>query len=171
MIYVAGQTDSTDFPTTAGAYDTSRNDTFGDAFVVKLNPMASGAASLVYASYLGGTQSDIAYGVAVDGQGMIYVAGDDRVGELPDDVDAFQPLYGGGSTTPSSPSSTRTPPAPPASLYSTYLGGAGADTAYGVAVDGAGNAYLTGQTASTAFPITALTAYDAAPTAARTRSW
>jgi hypothetical protein len=74
--YVAGYTQSSDFPTTSGAFDTSFNGSAGssgDAFVTKLN--ASGSA-LVYSTFLGGTNDDGAAAIAVDSAGAAYVAGD-----------------------------------------------------------------------------------------------
>jgi hypothetical protein len=70
-VYLSGTTDSANFPTTPGAFDTSFNG-FVDAFVAKLNPAGSG---LVYSTFLGGTTSDLGRGVAVDTRGNAYLAG------------------------------------------------------------------------------------------------
>jgi hypothetical protein len=69
--YVTGYTGSTDFPTTAGAFQTT-NYGIADAFVTKLNPAGSG---LLYSTYLGGSSSDIGQGIAVDAAGDAYVSG------------------------------------------------------------------------------------------------
>ena len=80
--YVTGFTESTDFPYTAGAFQTSHGSDRGgdDAFVTKLN--ASGSA-LLYSTYLGGSGGDGGYGIAVDGAGNAYVTGDTNFHQLP----------------------------------------------------------------------------------------
>jgi hypothetical protein len=70
-LYVTGSTSSTDFPTTAGAFDTTENGAF-DVFVTKLNPTGS---ALVYSTFLGGSGFDSAGGLAVDAAGNAYVSG------------------------------------------------------------------------------------------------
>ena len=95
--YVTGYTDSTDFPTTAGAFQT----TFGgkyDAFVTKLNPTGT---ALVYSTYLGGTGDDGGTGIAVDTAGNAYVTGVTYSTDFPTTAGAFQTTYGGGATMPS----------------------------------------------------------------------
>ncbi len=83
-IYVAGVADSPDFPTLNAEQSTDNTSTnTPNAFVAKLNPYRSGSASLVYATYLGGsgnaasggTEGDEAHGIAVDGSGDAYIAG------------------------------------------------------------------------------------------------
>jgi MYXO-CTERM domain-containing protein len=141
--YVVGWTSSTTFPT-ASALQGSLASTFPDAFVAKLN--AEGSA-LVYSTYLGGNDSDQAYGVAVDGNGSAYVVGYTGSTNFPT-ANALQPSSGiapdafvaklnaGGS----------------ALVYATYLGGNASDQATAVAVDGSGNAYVVGWTSSGDFP-------------------
>jgi hypothetical protein len=68
--YIAGYTYSTDFPVTAGVQANIGGDC--DAFLVKLSPMGD---ALLYATYLGGTGSDTASGVALDPSGNVYIAG------------------------------------------------------------------------------------------------
>lgn len=149
--YVAGSTDSTDFPTVNPLQSVNRG--FGDVFVSKLN--ASGSA-LVYSTYLGGTGPDEEWGMAVDAAGNAYVTGSTGsicidVGQFcyPTTVSAFQGLFIGGTTDAFV---TKLNTDGSALVYSTYLGGGGDETAYGIAVDGSGNAYVTGYTASTDFP-------------------
>src|SRR3989441_149346 len=89
--YVAGITFSPDFPTTARAFQPSSPG--GDAFVTKLNP--SGAA-LVYSTYLGGTGSDLGFGIAVDSFGNAYVTGQTFSSDFPTTEGAFQTTFGGG---------------------------------------------------------------------------
>jgi hypothetical protein len=155
--YVAGYTLSTDFPT-AGAVDpgcgTDGNcDAFAyyDAFVAKMDPSLSGAASLLFSTYLGGSDHDYAVRIAVDGSGAAYVTGLARAG-FPTTGNAFQPAYGGA---PGADAFLAKLSADGSQLlYSTYLGGTGGDGAWGLALDGSNNAYLAGQTASADFPAT-----------------
>jgi hypothetical protein len=145
--YVTGLTNSTDFPTTAGAFQTSFGGTY-DAFVTKLN--ASGTA-LVYSTYLGGSGQTVGLRIAVDGSGNAYVTGWTIDTNFPTTAGAFQATLGGGEdafVTKLNASGT-------ALVYSTYLGGSGADLGAGIAVDGGGNAYVTSETESTNFPSTA----------------
>src|SRR5207249_1753489 len=89
--YVTGVSLSTNFPTTAGAFQT----TFGgpyDAFVTKLNPTGSG---LVYSTYLGGNDSSQGSGIAVDASGNAYVAGFTASTNFPTTAGAFQTTFGG----------------------------------------------------------------------------
>src|SRR5208283_3309800 len=146
--YVTGRTASSDFPVTPGSFQT----TFGgslDAFVAKINPTGS---TLVYSTYLGGSSSDMGVGIAVDGGGNAYVTGSTCSTDFPT-MNPLQSTYGGGSCFPlgdafvSEFNSTGS-----ALLYSTYLGGSGDDGGSGIAVDSAGNAYVTGGTSSTDFP-------------------
>src|SRR6202020_2374831 len=79
-IYVTGETDSTDFPTTPNALKPGPNtaNTNGTSFVFKINPTLTGPASLLYSSYLGGTQStttEMGNGIATDANGLVYVVG------------------------------------------------------------------------------------------------
>ncbi|HLJ16746.1 MAG TPA: choice-of-anchor D domain-containing protein [Bryobacteraceae bacterium] len=127
----------------------------GDAFVAKLNPNLSAAASLVYFTYLGGSEADSASGIAIDSLGDAFVTGSTISGALDSDspfpVDqlAFQPTYGGGNAD-----SFVTELNPAGGLvYSSYLGGTNTEIAGGIAVDQFGSAYVSGQTCSTDFPI------------------
>ena len=99
--YVTGDTGSTDFPTTPGAFDTSYNGGDCDAFVVKLNPAGSG---LAYATFLGGSGDDDGYGIAVDGAGSAYVTGDTGSSRLPDHAGRLRHELQRRLTTPSWPS-------------------------------------------------------------------
>jgi len=106
--------------------------------------------SLVYSTYLGASRSD-GNAIAVDSLGNAYVTGDAASGEFPTTVGALQTTSGGGGFDAfvSKLNSDGS-----ALIYSTYLGGSGGDGGDGVAVDAAGNAYVTGTTSSTDFPTT-----------------
>lgn len=160
VAYVTGTTFSTDFPVVPnpGAFDTTGS---GKAFVtlVVLDGTKSGAASVPYSTYLGGTSGNIGYGIKADASGNAYVAGTTDSSDFPltpgplqatllDTAgDAFvaklNPAGGGKSDL----------------LYATFYGGSGAggdaDQGYGIAIDSANppNAYITGLTTSTDLPV------------------
>ncbi len=149
--YVTGQTLSTDFPT-VNAFQTANAG--GVAFVTKLN--AAGSA-LVYSTYLGGSLDDAARGIAVDSSGNAYVAGETNVsGRATSDdfptVNAIQATCGGCSLGFTDAFVTKLSAAGSALVYSTYLGGSNDEIAFGIAVDSAGSAYVTGGTHSIDFP-------------------
>src|SRR6266576_230582 len=147
--YVTGNTVSTDFPTTLLAFQ-SANAGSTDAFVTKLNP--AGSAPLVYSTYLGGSSDDFGQGIAVDAAGNAYVTGYTGSTNFPTTAGAFQIDNAVGADA----FVTKLNPAGSAPLvYSTYLGGSSDDFGQGIAVDVAGNAYVTGYTGSTNFPTTA----------------
>jgi hypothetical protein len=153
-LYVTGSTSSTNFPTQNPLQPASAGGT-SDAFVTKIN--AAGTA-LVYSTYLGGNATDVGSGIAVDNAGDAYVAGATFSTNFPT-FNGLQPTFGGG---PDDAFVAELNPAGTALAYSTYLGGSGADWSTGVAIDGAGNAYVTGGTSSTNFPThTALQATNA----------
>lgn len=174
-IYVVGATNSADFPVTPTAFKTTcgtdglcnatktwycdpstgtcywRIQATEDVFLAKLNPRQAGAASLVYSTFLGGMNRDLGQAIAVDQHGSAYITGRTAsLGDFPTRL-AFHPAIGGDwdafvakiDTTMSGDASL---------IYSTYLGGSGYDEGDGIAVDGSGNAYVTGYTASTDFP-------------------
>jgi hypothetical protein len=145
--YVTGLSASTDFPTTLGAFQTTcnPNNNCADVFVTKINPTGS---ALVYSTYLGGTGLDWGKGIAVDSVGNVYVTGYTQSTDFPT-MNPLQPTYGGGSYDAFV---TKINPTGSALVYSTYLGGSGYDQGNGIAVDSAGNAYVTGLTQSTDFP-------------------
>jgi Beta-propeller repeat len=146
--YVTGSTKSANFPTTTGAFQTSYGGSGNfEAFVTKLNASGTG---LVYSTYLGGNNGDDGYGIAVDASGDAYVTGETSSANFPTIPGAFQTSYGGGGdafVTKLNASGTGL-------VYSTYLGGSSGDNGYGIAVDGSGNAYVTGYTGSNNFPTT-----------------
>jgi len=144
--YLTGGTSSSDFPTTAGAFDTTYNGV-GDAFVTKLN--ASGAA-LSYSTYLGGSSYDVGLRVAVEA-GSAYLTGQTNSADLPTTAGAFDQTFNGAADA----FVTKLDASGAALGYSTYLGGSNYDLGADLAVDDAGKAYLTGQTGSADFPTSA----------------
>jgi hypothetical protein len=147
--YVAGNTTSTDFPTTLGAFQPALRG-FRAAFVTKLNPTGT---ALVYSTYLGGSGYDFGYGIAVDSSGDAYVTGSTSSTDFPTTPGAFQTTCS-GSCLNSDGFVTELNPAGSALVYSTYLGGSASDEGSGIAVDASGSAYVTGGTRSSDFPTT-----------------
>lgn len=140
--YIAGWTQSTDFPT-VNAIDPARS-AFENAFVAEIN--AAGTA-MVYSTFLGGESYDAANAIAVDGTGNAFVTGYTSSTTFPTqnpiqaanggsfDVFVTELAAGGGSL-----------------VYSTYLGGTGQDGGFAIALDGSDDAYVGGQAASANFP-------------------
>jgi hypothetical protein len=143
--YVTGMTSSSNFPL-ANPLQPNFTDGGWDAFVAKLNPAGS---ALVYSTYLGGSDIDIASGIALDGAGNVYVAGTTSSTDFPT-ANPLQSACGGFFCNDAFVAKLN--PAGSALVYSTYLGGSDVDYGSGIAVDGAGNAYVTGFTCSTDFP-------------------
>jgi alpha-tubulin suppressor-like RCC1 family protein len=142
--YITGQTSSADFPVEIPYQGVSGLN--GDAFVTKID--VSGNV-LSYSTYLGGSVGDIGYAIAVDESGNAYVTGYTcSIADFPL-LNPFQPTYGGAFNDAFITKFDNTG----ALIYSTYLGGAGRDEGYGIAVDNSGNAYVTGYTYSTDFPV------------------
>ncbi len=155
--YVVGTT-STDsgfaFPTTSGAFDTSGNGNY-DVFVTKLAP---DGGSLVYSTFIGGAGQDNGFGIAIDDAGAAYVAGSAQNG-FPTTSGAADTTFGGGSHDVFV---AKLAPGGGSLVYSTFHGGGGFDQGQAIAIDSAGNAYVTG-VATGGFPTTP-GAYDETPT-------
>jgi hypothetical protein len=165
--YVAGYTRSADFPTTPGAFQAAfgggrcvlgQSYTCHDAFVTKVNAAGTG---LVYSTYLGAggdNRDDQARAVAVDGAGSAYVTGFTQSPDFPTTAGAWRPAYGGAGAYAGpygDAFATKLDPGGGALAYSTFLGGSASERGLGIAVDGAGSAYVAGTTQSADFPTTA----------------
>jgi uncharacterized protein (TIGR03437 family) len=145
--YITGQTSSSDFPTVnaeQGKLTGSSN-----VFVSKLSADGS---QLIYSTFLGGTNTDIATGIAVDSAGNALVTGWTESTDFPV-LNAYQGQYSSKILSYNS-FVTKLNPAGNGLVFSTYLGGDTTDTANGIAVDATGSAYITGGTDSTDFPTT-----------------
>jgi Beta-propeller repeat len=143
--YVAGFTNSTDFPT-AKAFQRTFAGGNADAIVLKLNPKGS---ALVYSTYFGGgnDRPDIGTAVATDSAGNAYVTGFTNAVDFPT-VKPMQRFAGPTDVFVAKFDPSGSP------VYSTYLGGNADDQGMGIAVDSAGSAYITGETESIQFPTT-----------------
>jgi uncharacterized protein (TIGR03437 family) len=141
--YVAGATQSTDFPVTQGAVQTTFKGE-QDGFLAKINTEGS---AMVFSTYLGGGKADSAVGVAVDGSGNSYVVGSTRSPEFPT-VNAFQATHAGNDEV----FITKINAAGSALVHSSFLGGSGWDLGYAIVLDNSGNIFVTGRTDSTDFP-------------------
>jgi hypothetical protein len=148
--YVTGWTGSAGFPVTPGAFQTTCNNganscaTDSDAFVLKINPSGS---ALVYSTFFGGSGAESGASIALDSEGNAYVTGYTTSSDFPT-MNPLQPASGGGGDG----FVAKLNPSGSALVYSTYLGGSAGDVGNGIAVDSAGNAYVTGWTYSTNFP-------------------
>ncbi len=141
--YVAGRTNSTNFPTQD---ELQTNQPFFDAFAAKLEPSGS---ALAYSTYLGGAFTDEGFAVAVDSAGSAYVTGMTDSDDFPtEDVYQVNPPSQDVFVTKLDPDSG----GQVALAYSTHLGGADFDRGFGIAVDSTGAAYVTGDTDSTDLP-------------------
>ena len=143
--YIAGYTFSSNFPTQSALQSSLLGSS--DAFITEINPETS---SLVFSTYLGGSGMDSAQSIALDSTGNIYVAGSTTSNDFPVTSGAFQSSnhgQGDAFVAKLAPGATQV-------VYGTYLGGSGADRANGIALDSSGDAYVTGFTQSSDFPLT-----------------
>ena len=161
-IYVAGGTDSSDFPVSSGAVQknflggTIGGDT--DGFLVKLAP---NGASIMWATYVAGDQADVCLGVAVDGSQNVYLAGDTFSNNLGGNTGGVNPVGGFGSLNLGAGESgaddgylAKVKSDGSSYLSLTYIGGSDGDLTTGVVVDAGGNVYLSGETISADLPVT-----------------
>jgi len=151
-IYISGSTDSTNFPV-ASAYQTALAGVT-NAFIAKLNPGGNGGGDLLYSTYLGGSGADMANGIALDTNGNAYVTGSTTSAtSFPTTGGIFQTALAG--VTNAFVAKINPSVSGAGSLvYSTYLGGGASDAGNGIALDSAGDAYITGSASSTNFPTT-----------------
>lgn len=148
-VYVTGDVQSSDFPTTAGAFDTIHNGEC-DTFVAKVTPDGK---SLAYSTFLGGHDTDYGRGdIAVDGSGASYVTGWTWSTDFPTTPGAFDTTYNGSNY----PNAFVVKVAPNGSslVYATFLGRNNGEMSEGIVVDGSGAAYVVGSTTSADFPTT-----------------
>src|SRR5262249_33281225 len=143
-VFVTGITNSQDF-TTRNAFQPTITGAAEDAFITKIS---ADGTNILFSSYLGGSNIDQAFAIALDSVGDEYITGSTASSDFRT-KNPIQPTFrgafdafvakvkGDGSQL----------------VYSTYLGGSAFDEAYGIAVDSSGAAYVTGTTASTNFNV------------------
>lgn len=149
--FIAGETESSNFDTTAGAFQTvfgSSSSSYADAFVTKMNPTGT---SLIYSTYIGGISAEIGSDIYIDPFGAAYVGGASYSLDYPVTSGSYQSIKDGlwdvvvtklhadGATID----------------YSTFIGGTSWEYAYGIAADTVGGVYLSGQTQSIDYDTTA----------------
>ena len=146
--YITGYTSSTNFPTTKGAYDNSYNgkDNYDvDIFVVKLN---SDGSNLVYSTFIGGSEGERGFGIALDGKNNAYITGGTSSSDFPTTHDCFNNSHSGGRDVfvikINSDGSNL--------LYSTFVGANGGESGHSIVLDSENNAYIAGVTESINFP-------------------
>ncbi|MBI3639254.1 MAG: SBBP repeat-containing protein [Thaumarchaeota archaeon] len=145
-VFTTGVTNSTNYPTTVGAYQTSLMGQ-GDVFVSELN---SGLTSLQASTYVGGSKTDRSTAITLDGSGNVFVAGQSSSINYPTTVGAYQTVNGGGfDAFVSELNSGLT-----SLTSSTFIGGSGNDKANAIKLDGSGNVFVAGLTGSSNYPTT-----------------
>jgi hypothetical protein len=143
-IYITGHTLSTNFPTSS-EFQGSRAGS-NDAFVTKFSTSGN---SLIFSTYLGGSNNDYANSITVDNSGYVYITGHTFSTNFPTSS-AFQGSFGGGSNDAFV---TKFSTSGNSLIFSTYLGGSSDDYAYSITVDNSGYVYITGGTQLTDFPL------------------
>jgi hypothetical protein len=150
--YLTGDTNSADFPALGNTFQLTRRGG-SDAFVTKLSALGNG---FVYTTFLGGDDFEGGLDIAVDCAGSAYVTGYTFSNNYPVTTGAFQPTFGGSGPTDVVATSdgfvTKFDASGASLVYSSYLGGDRRDEGQGIAIDAAGNAYVTGLTLSFNFP-------------------
>ncbi len=142
-VFVTGITASTNFPFSASEFQTV-NAGDGDVFITQFNPAGNG---IIFSTFLGGTGTDTPAQILLS-LGSIFLVGSTTSNNFPTTANVFQPDYSGNQDA----FLTEMKLDGTALIYSTYIGGTGADFGTAVAVDSSGNAYVTGSTQSTDFP-------------------
>ncbi len=146
-VYVTGETNSSDFPVTPGAYDTTFNGD-GDVFVSKFD---ANLKNLLASTYIGGSGCDWGYSIKIDNSGNVYLAGATSSLDFPVTPGSYDTTFNSGSYdafVSKLDGNLQTV------LASTYLGGSGYEYARSMAIDGSGDVYLVGTTSSSDFPVT-----------------
>jgi gliding motility-associated-like protein len=154
-VFVGGETSSTNFPVTAGVFQTNKKGGGGagtsmDAFITRLNAAGN---NLIYSTYLGGGAQDLVYGIAINNLNEAFVSGSTGSAGFPTTQGAFQENYGGGFALGFDAFAARLTSAGDSLIYCTFLGGSYSDFSTAIAINNANEAYITGTTNSTNFPV------------------
>jgi len=144
--YITGFTASNDFPTTSGAYNPNHNGAL-DVFVTKFNKTGT---DLVYSTFIGGSSSDWSYGIAVDADGFVFIAGATASANFPIKGGAYDTSFNGDTDVFVAKLNKNGSDL----LLSTFIGGSDEDTGYDVVLGKDGEIFITGSTDSADFPTT-----------------
>ncbi len=145
--YLVGWSASQDFPVSSNAYQTVRQaiGTYTyDMVAMKLDP----SGNLLYSTYVGGTNNDYGYAIAVNPDGSVYLGGGTSSSDFPVTSNAFQPTYGGGSDG----FLVKLSPDGSTLLYSTYLGGAGDEAVDKLLLNADGSLWMQGSASAAGLP-------------------
>jgi hypothetical protein len=151
-VYLAGYTASDNFPTTDDAFQKQKGAGV-DAFLVKLDLKRSGLDSLVYGTYVGGDDLDVAQAMALDGAGGLWLAGYTFSRNFPVSPNAYRTFTAGGADLFLTRFDLAKLASANAITYSTYVGGADTDVLYGMTLVSGGRVALAGYTFSSDFPL------------------
>jgi len=146
-VYVSGRTRSSDFPT-MNPFQSNHGGDFDDVFVTKLNSTGS---ALIYSTYIGGQGNEEANGMVVDNSGSAYLVGYTNSFDFPTENPFQTNFNGGGDRFSGDAFVTKLSSDGSSLIYSTYLGSAGGEQGFGIAIDASGSAYVTGRTDSVDF--------------------
>jgi hypothetical protein len=154
LVYFAATSAGTQFPTAGYAYDNNSSGSY-DVVVGAFDLTQSGVNTLVYGTYIGGSQIDEVRGMSLDAQGRMILTGYTLSPDFPvTPLTAAQPTYGGNGDAFVTLVDLTKPPSE-FLVYSTFLGGSDGDVGYGVLTDSLGYMYVTGYSLSSDFPVTA----------------
>lgn len=154
-VYIAGETNSKNFPVTSGAYDETFSEGPNGQSDVFISKLSNDGSKLLYSTYIGGVGYDIAYGICLDNWNNAYITGyTERMGNID-----YYPITPGAYNNSKFINYTNVIVTKLSSdgsklLYSTYFGGSFYDEAYGICLDDSNNVYITGRTLSSDFPTT-----------------
>ncbi|MFY0643365.1 MAG: gliding motility-associated C-terminal domain-containing protein [Bacteroidia bacterium] len=154
---IAGFSWSSDFPTTAGAWDQTYGGGFNvyKGFVTKFN---STGDSLVFSTFLGGGSNDLIHSMTLDNSGNVYITGETKSSDFPTTTGCYDNTYNGSAggwgwnggdafLTKLNANGTNL-------LFSTYIGGANDDVGYDIQLSPSNEIYIVGKTGSGNFPVT-----------------
>jgi uncharacterized protein (TIGR03437 family) len=141
-VYIAGSTNSGDFPITAGVVQPIKRNGF-DSFITKIR---SDGTDLIYSTFLGGSADDGASSIALNSDGEAYVTGGTNSPDFPVTSGVFQPSFAGGGAFGGDAYVARLDSQGKSLFFSTFLGGAGPDQGSSITIDLSGNVYVAGRT-------------------------
>lgn len=149
-LYLAGSTLSSNFVTTANGLQPNYSDGGGDGFFVELDP---GAGQIVYSTFIGGSQADVATKLYLEPSGRVAITGYTLSPDFPRTPNAAQPAYGGNGDAFVLVLDPAAPNRASALVYATFFGGADGDVAYDIRRDDSGRYYICGYTLSKNLPV------------------